>query len=189
MPPSSHHARNDASPKASWAPSPSEDSARHSSCSSAAVSSQSSGPRRGSAGWAAREASSEASDSSAACSREADLLERCHLPPPAADACASAEKDPLHDHPRYRKLRSVNHGAHGFVQLALDTQTMQRVAIKFMQRGGFSRGSALERECARCTLAHLHDHRQSCERTLHALSVSIVISSHHDTVVSVLRRK
>ena len=125
-----------------------------------AVSSQSSGARRSSGGWAARNASSESLDGFAASGYGAAPAERERPPRPlptgTSPASAGAAQEPLLDHPRYRKLRSLNNGAHGFVQLALDTQTMQRVAIKFLRRDTFSNGSALERECACCTLPTAH---------------------------------
>ena len=45
------------------------------------------------------------------------------------------EKDPLVDHPRYRKIRDLNRGAFGFVILAQDLRAGERVAIKFLPRG------------------------------------------------------
>ncbi|DBB12672.1 hypothetical protein WJX82_009176 [Trebouxia sp. C0006] len=43
--------------------------------------------------------------------------------------------EPLLGHARYRKIRDLNRGTFGFVQLALDTQTGTQVAIKFIERG------------------------------------------------------
>lgn len=43
--------------------------------------------------------------------------------------------EPLAGHPRYQKLRDLNKGTFGFVQLALDKLTNTQVAIKFIERG------------------------------------------------------
>jgi serine/threonine-protein kinase SRK2 len=43
--------------------------------------------------------------------------------------------DPLRDHPRFRKIRTLGNGAQGFVQLAEDRRTGEKLAIKFIQRG------------------------------------------------------
>lgn len=40
--------------------------------------------------------------------------------------------NPLQNHPRYQKLQDINAGAFGFVQLALDVETNEKVAIKFL---------------------------------------------------------
>ena len=54
----------------------------------------------------------------------------------AVQATADA-RDPLAQQPscRYRKLGSLNNGSSGFVQLAEDMNTKQKVAIKFLERG------------------------------------------------------
>lgn len=44
--------------------------------------------------------------------------------------------EPLEQHARYRKVKDLNEGTFGFVQLALDLQTNSQVAIKFIERGG-----------------------------------------------------
>eukprot|EP00803_Ostreobium_quekettii_P004162 evm.model.scf_1037.8 EVM.evm.TU.scf_1037.8 scf_1037:46121-47071(+) len=44
-------------------------------------------------------------------------------------------EEPLAGHPRYQKLKDLNSGAFGFVQLALDRDTGEKVAIKFLLRG------------------------------------------------------
>jgi len=38
-------------------------------------------------------------------------------------------------HPKYRKIRDLNSGTFGFVELAMDKTTGQQVAIKFIERG------------------------------------------------------
>ena len=43
--------------------------------------------------------------------------------------------EPLEQHPRYRKIKDLNEGTFGFVQLALDLHNSQQVAIKFIERG------------------------------------------------------
>jgi len=43
--------------------------------------------------------------------------------------------EPLEGHPRYLKVRDLNWGTSGFVQLAVDTQTGDQMAIKFINRG------------------------------------------------------
>ncbi|KAL4521907.1 hypothetical protein Ndes2437B_g07672 [Nannochloris sp. 'desiccata'] len=44
-------------------------------------------------------------------------------------------EDPLENHPKYQKLKDLNSGTFGFVQLALDKTTGRQVAIKFIERG------------------------------------------------------
>ena len=44
--------------------------------------------------------------------------------------------EPLQQHTRYRKVKDLNEGTFGFVQLALDLHTNSQVAIKFIERGG-----------------------------------------------------
>ena len=43
--------------------------------------------------------------------------------------------DPLADHPKYEKVKDLNAGAFGFVQLARNRATGRHVAIKFLPRG------------------------------------------------------
>eukprot|EP00210_Caulerpa_lentillifera_P003239 g3093.t1 len=47
----------------------------------------------------------------------------------------SQEEDPLVDHQRYEKIRNLNEGAYGFVVLAKDKLSNEKVAIKFLPRG------------------------------------------------------
>ena len=56
------------------------------------------------------------------------------LAPPEPD---KDTRDPLSHpvHQRYRKLRSLNDGSAGFVQLAEDKHSKEKVAIKFLKRG------------------------------------------------------
>ncbi len=46
--------------------------------------------------------------------------------------------NPLQNHPRYHKLQDINAGAFGFVQLALDLETKEKVAIKFLVGRGIA---------------------------------------------------
>jgi serine/threonine-protein kinase SRK2 len=46
-----------------------------------------------------------------------------------------AKPEPLLDHPRYEKIRDLNSGTFGFVQLARDKQTGELIAVKFIERG------------------------------------------------------
>ena len=48
---------------------------------------------------------------------------------------AHARKDPLQGNRKYEKIKDLNAGAFGFVQLARDKETGEKVAIKFMERG------------------------------------------------------
>eukprot|EP00877_Chromochloris_zofingiensis_P012447 jgi/Chrzof1/7456/Cz02g24200.t1 len=43
--------------------------------------------------------------------------------------------EPLDGHPRYEKIRDLNSGTFGFVQLARDKQTGELIAVKFIERG------------------------------------------------------
>jgi len=77
----------------------------------------------------------------------------------AAQAAAIAiAKEPLFGHPRYRKLRSVNRGSHGFVQLALDMDTGNQVAIKFIPRGPNMQTKSILRELLNQRLCLQHPH-------------------------------
>ncbi|KAK9792998.1 hypothetical protein WJX73_004517 [Symbiochloris irregularis] len=62
----------------------------------------------------------------------ARLTPKLRPPPPGKDT-----RDPLGKHPSccYRKIRSLNDGSSGFVQLAEEINTKQQVAIKFLERG------------------------------------------------------
>ncbi|KAK9915945.1 hypothetical protein WJX75_006306 [Coccomyxa subellipsoidea] len=42
--------------------------------------------------------------------------------------------EPLEDHPKYQKIRDLDKGTFGFVQLAVDLTTGEQVAIKFIER-------------------------------------------------------
>lgn len=44
-------------------------------------------------------------------------------------------QDPLAGNPRYTSIRTLNHSGRTFLQLALDSSTGEKVAIKFTQRG------------------------------------------------------
>lgn len=46
-----------------------------------------------------------------------------------------ARPEPLEGHPKYQKVKDLNSGTFGFVQLALDKTTGRQVAIKFIERG------------------------------------------------------
>ena len=48
---------------------------------------------------------------------------------------AHAKKNPLQGNRKYEKIKDLNAGAFGFVQLARDKETGEKVAIKFMERG------------------------------------------------------
>ncbi|KAK9830549.1 hypothetical protein WJX72_012403 [[Myrmecia] bisecta] len=43
--------------------------------------------------------------------------------------------EPLAGHPKYQKIRDLNSGTFGFVELALSKESGQQVAIKFIERG------------------------------------------------------
>ncbi|KAK9829253.1 hypothetical protein WJX72_004786 [[Myrmecia] bisecta] len=43
--------------------------------------------------------------------------------------------EPLLTHPRYQKIRDLNKGTFGFVQLAMDRETGEQLAIKLIERG------------------------------------------------------
>lgn len=47
----------------------------------------------------------------------------------------AAKPEPLEGHPRYEKIRDLNSGTFGFVQLARDKQTGELIACKFIERG------------------------------------------------------
>lgn len=65
--------------------------------------------------------------------------------------------EPLAGHPRYRPIRDLNSGTFGFVQLALDTQTNEQVAIKFLERGsGVSKNVLREILNHRLCIVHPH---------------------------------
>lgn len=78
--------------------------------------------------------------------------------PPAGGGDGDGDGDPrvepLSGNPYYRKLQDLNRGASGFVQLAVNLSTQERVAIKFLERGGgasqcvMSRELLNHRECA-----------------------------------------
>ncbi|KAI3438615.1 hypothetical protein D9Q98_001038 [Chlorella vulgaris] len=56
--------------------------------------------------------------------------------PAAAGPAAGQQKpEPLEGHVRYQKIKDLNSGTFGFVQLALDRTTGRNVAIKFIERG------------------------------------------------------
>ena len=48
---------------------------------------------------------------------------------------ARGSKNPLENNSKYEKVKDLNAGAFGFVQLAKEKETGERVAIKFMERG------------------------------------------------------
>lgn len=53
---------------------------------------------------------------------------------------ARGSSDPLAEcrgggHPKYEKIKDINAGAFGFVQLCRDKETGEKLAIKFMERG------------------------------------------------------
>ena len=48
---------------------------------------------------------------------------------------AHGAKNPLEHNSKYEKIKDLNAGAFGFVQLAREKETGERVAIKFMERG------------------------------------------------------
>lgn len=53
---------------------------------------------------------------------------------------AKGSSDPLAEckgggHPKYEKIKDLNAGAFGFVQLCKEKDTGEKVAIKFMERG------------------------------------------------------
>ena len=48
---------------------------------------------------------------------------------------ARGSKNPLENNSKYEKIKDLNAGAFGFVQLAKEKETGERVAIKFMERG------------------------------------------------------
>jgi len=43
------------------------------------------------------------------------------------------EVDPIAQHPKYKKVKFINSGSFGYVILAENKQTGERVAIKFVQ--------------------------------------------------------
>ncbi|PNH07033.1 Serine/threonine-protein kinase SRK2C [Tetrabaena socialis] len=43
--------------------------------------------------------------------------------------------EPLVGHPRYEKIKDLNSGTFGFVQLARDKATGETWAVKFIERG------------------------------------------------------
>jgi serine/threonine-protein kinase SRK2 len=43
--------------------------------------------------------------------------------------------EPLESHPKYEKVKDLNSGTFGFVQLCKDKTTNELVAIKFIERG------------------------------------------------------
>lgn len=49
----------------------------------------------------------------------------------------SAKREPLDglQRSRYRKIKDINSGSYGFVQLCQDTRTNEQVAVKFIERG------------------------------------------------------
>lgn len=54
-------------------------------------------------------------------------------PVPADDM--SYQQNPLLNHPHFKKIKDLNEGTFGFVQLATDTRKNELVAIKFLERG------------------------------------------------------
>lgn len=66
--------------------------------------------------------------------------------------------EPLAGHPRYRRIKDINSGASGFVQLAVDLQMEQEVAIKFVQRGSDYLQYAADREILNHRLLGGHAH-------------------------------
>lgn len=65
-------------------------------------------------------------------------------------------EEPLENHPVFKKVRDLNSGAFGFVQLAEHKNTGEKVAIKFLLRG-----SKIDRNVQREILNHrklLHQH-------------------------------
>ena len=48
-----------------------------------------------------------------------------------------AKREPLDglQRSRYRKIKDINSGSYGFVQLCQDTRTNEQVAVKFIERG------------------------------------------------------
>ncbi len=49
----------------------------------------------------------------------------------------AAKREPLDglQRSRYRKIKDINSGSYGFVQLCQDTRTNEQVAVKFIERG------------------------------------------------------
>ena len=43
------------------------------------------------------------------------------------------DQDPLEGHPKYRKIKFINSGSFGYVILAENKETGERVAIKFVE--------------------------------------------------------
>eukprot|EP00208_Stichococcus_sp_RCC1054_P006645 CAMPEP_0206137726 /NCGR_PEP_ID=MMETSP1473-20131121/2795_1 /ASSEMBLY_ACC=CAM_ASM_001109 /TAXON_ID=1461547 /ORGANISM="Stichococcus sp, Strain RCC1054" /LENGTH=349 /DNA_ID=CAMNT_0053530941 /DNA_START=308 /DNA_END=1357 /DNA_ORIENTATION=- len=68
------------------------------------------------------------------------------------------ETNPLEGHPRYVHIRPLNSGASGFVQLALDTETDEQVAIKFIERGGRTSQRIIARELLNHRECAMHPH-------------------------------
>ena len=68
---------------------------------------------------------------------------------------ASTRPEPLSDQPhsKYEKIRDLNSGTFGFVQLCKDKTTNELVAIKFIERGDkvcvWERGSLCRGMCTR----------------------------------------
>lgn len=65
--------------------------------------------------------------------------------------------DPLHAHPRFRKIKDIGAGTYGFVMLAHDSETGEEVAIKFLERGK-TLGKMVEREILSHRLCSAHPH-------------------------------
>jgi serine/threonine-protein kinase SRK2 len=74
-----------------------------------------------------------------------------------AEIARIAAKEPLRNHPRYTKLRDLNSGGFGFVQLCRDAAYGRQVAIKFVERGaGITKN--VVREILNHRLCSLHPH-------------------------------
>ena len=53
-----------------------------------------------------------------------------HLPLPLANAMVSEREDPVAGHPRYQKVKDLNEGTFGFVQLGFDKRTNAQVGLR-----------------------------------------------------------
>jgi len=66
--------------------------------------------------------------------------------------------DPLVGHPRYQRLGDISRGSSGFVLLALDRQTGQQVAIKFIPTGAAFKEASIQRELTNQAMCSGHPH-------------------------------
>ena len=58
-----------------------------------------------------------------------------HLPLPLANAMVSEREDPVAGHPRYQKIKDLNEGTFGFVQLGFDKKTNAQVGLSLSCSG------------------------------------------------------